>query len=544
MIDIDQDQWRVMHALCLKNITRSFGVHMDRRSEGTSRRGEFITTLWSIVGFVFMSLMLAALINVTMYPVGEFIAITCLAFVVFSGVSTQCEGHLFAKKELQVYGTLPINAATHLASKISGSIAHYLLVCSALAAPTFFVLLLEHGLFAGIRWYVSIALCVVFSIFASIWWHLNSLRVALPSKLRFLRSIAGFAYYFSVLTICVVIVRSELEFGEIGSSWNLEGNALFLLLPPYWFLALMLLLDGHFTAITLTGALLAIFGSVPIGLYLFSRINALYLGTLSHTHADSDAKFRLPNVLGLVLSRKIGSLGWERVAVWTLAFSRLKYDSTYRRACLTYLPFVFIVAAISFGRGTSMLSDPFVSAEPEWLLVFTCSYLFMYVCLLFETIRASEHAPASWVLLVAPSNLTRLTTMFVDRSFAVFVLPFLVLIFVAYCFFWESPINAFLHTFTLGWLSYAAINLKSIVIPVLPFAPSSSSPASSPRFCLNFLLAFTGGVVVFHSLAPWMYASYWSYGGSILLGMVICLAVRILAGMRYDRKFQNADLIT
>ena len=108
----------------------------------------------------------------------------------------------------------------------------------------------------------------------------------------------------------------------------------------------------------------------------------------------------------------------------------------------------------------------------------------------------------------------------------------------------QTPINALLHVITLGWLAYVAANLKSIINPDLPFVRHASSSGLPARLCLNFLYIVVTGIVIFHFLASWMYINYTTYTASLLLGMCICIAVRLLARVRHDRKFLNADLVT
>lgn len=536
-----------MHSLCVKSMFRSSGVvRMDRRSEPTLNRDENLGMLWSFLGYGTMSILMAIAVSIQSYPVGEFLVVSFLSLFVYGGVAGQCSSTLFAEKELHVFGALPISAATHLASKISGSIAYYSLVCAGIAGPALLVILFNRGLIAGISWVVSIALCVVFLCFAAICAHSFSVRVVRRAKLRYVRTISSFVAYALVLAFCAVFLLSEFELSELGNSWNLKENPRFLLFPPYWFTSLLLFFNGHVSMTTFTGTLLAVFCSVLIGLYVFKRIDAAFLATLIDSSSHDSVSQGTRHLTVIFRSAKIGSLEYERVAMWKLAFSHFKYDSSFRSVLLSYFSifFVWVILLIGQKTTTELLKDPITTSDPAWFLTFTSCVMFLFVFAQFEALRTSKSASASWVLLVSPLNVARFTAMVVDWIFVVVVLPLLVLIFIASSVYWQSLINALLYTITLGWLSYVAVNLRPVVTPALPFTINAGESHSSPRFCLNFLLTVGGGVVVFHALASWIYTNYTTYIASILLGVGACAAVRHLANRTYDRKFLNADLVS
>ena len=547
MIDIDTTQWRAMHSLCIQNLIRSSGVmRMDRRSEPISRRGETWQTIGSFIGYGVMSLFIAGAVSSATYPVGEFLVISFLTLLVYTVVSAQCSNVLFTRKELHVFGALPISAQTHLASKISGTIAYQLLVCLALTAPAFFVISLGNGLFAGIRWVVIVAFCVLFLCFVAISIHSVFFRIFREANPAFglTKTIFWTGISSAVLAIWIVLLLAEFELSELGESWNLIENPLLLLFPPYWFICLLLFLEGQFNPTSIAGALLAIFSSVPMCLYSCMRSDAAHLATLRDPTYRVDATSRSPNSSARFKWLRIGSLGYERAAMWKLAFSHLKYDTPFQTNWFAFFPLLFVSVSLILKANVEPWVGPLTATDHAWLLTWSGCLIFFYEFVLFEALRTSRYAPACWVLFVSPSNVTRYTALSLDWLFVVFVLPVLILLGIVFSYVLPSLTDAALLTITLGWLSYAAINLKSIVIPALPFAQHTSGSRSSQRFCLNFLLVVTCGVVVFYALASWMYISQLTYSASIVIGLIICVAVRYLAGVRYDRKFLNADLVS
>ena len=536
-----------MHSLCIQNLIRSSGVmRMDRRSEPISRRGETWQTIGSFIGYGVMSLFIAGAVSSATYPVGEFLVISFLTLLVYTAVSAQCSNVLFTGKELHVFGALPISAQTHLASKISGTIAYQLLVCLALTTPAFFVISLGNGLFAGMRWIVIVAICVVCLCFMAITVHSLSTRVlrAPTSSQGLAKTIIWMCVYGTLLTVWIVVLLPEFELSELGESWNLTENPLLLLFPPYWFICLLLLLEGQFNPTSITGALLAIFVSIPMCLYLLMRSDTAFLATLSDPTSRVEATSRSQNSSTRFRWLRRGSLGYERAAMWKLAFSHLKYDTSFQTNWFAFIPLLYMPAFLLLRANEEPWVGPLTATDHAWLLTWGGCPMFFYEFVLFEALRASRYAPACWVLFVSPSNVTRYTALSLDWLFVVFVLPVLILLGIVFSYVLPSLTDAALLTITLGWLSYAAINLKSIVIPALPFAQHTSGSRSSQRFCLNFLLVVTCGVVVFYALASWMYISQLTYSASIVIGLIICVAVRYLAGVRYDRKFLNADLVS
>ena len=547
MFDIDTEQWRVMHTLCVRKMIRSSGaIRMDRRSDPVSRRGEITERISSILGYALMSVFIAFTLTIATYPVGEFLVICFLSLIVYGGVSEQCSSYLYEKKELYVFGALPISAATHLASKISGTIAYYMLVCSALIAPAFFVILVEHGLMAGFRWIVTVTFCVPFICLIAMCAHSLSTGILRErkSRLGLTRSIVWSCMSAIFVAICIVLILPNVELSEFGKSWNLQANPLLLLFPPYWFVALLLVLEGQFNFTSVTGAIFAVFGGVALCLFLIRKGDTAVLAALGEGNSEGDRTSQTSNSISKLSRLRIGSLGYERVAMWNLAFLHLKHDSTFHSFSFFYLPALFVSFALVLGITAEPIVDPISNTEHARLLTWSSCFIFFYQFVIYEALRTSSYAPASWVLLVSPSEFTRYTALTLDWLYLVFTLPILALICIVLSYFLPSQIDALFHTITLGWLSYAAINLKSIVNPALPFNRQISSSRASPRLCLNFLLVVVAGIVVFHALASWIYTTYTTYIASILLGAVVCVALRYLAGVRYDRKFLNADLVT
>lgn len=546
MIDIDTDQWRVMHVLCVKNMMRSSGtIQMDRRSEAVSRRGETVETISTFFGYALMSAFVAGAVAFATHPVGEFLVICSLSLLVYGSVSDQCSSFLFTKKDLHVFGALPISALTHLISKISGSIAYQLLVCSALIAPAFFVILVQHGLISSLAWFIGVAFCVAFVCTVTIFVHLLSARL-LPestSKFGFAKLIIWATVWAIFLALWVTVVLPGFQFSEFGVSWNLDQNPLFLLFPPYWFICLLLVLEGQFHATSITGAILAIFGSVPVCLYLLVRTSTASLAKLSNSASIGDTISPSPKKRALSRWLNFGSLGYERLAIWKLAYTHLKRDATFGTVWFAYFPVLYFVAALVFGFSKEPLIEPLSASDHAWLLTWSCVVVFFYAFIHYEALRTSGHAPASWVIFVSPSEISRFTGLALNWVYVVFVFPVLILFAIALYYLLPSPTYALLHVISLGWLSYVALNLKSIINPALPFTRQIRSSSSTPRFCLNFLLVAVSGFVVFHTLTSWIYASFTAYGTSVLLGIVLCVAVRYVARIRHVRKFQNVDLI-
>lgn len=519
---------------------------MNRRSEPISRRGEILETFWSFIGYGFLSLFMAGAVSIATYPVGETLVISFLTLIVYTAVSAQCSNVLFPRKELYVFGSLPISASTHIASKISGAIAYQLLVCLALAVPSFFVISLSNGLFAGIRWIVIVAFCVVFFCFAVISEHslLGRLFREAKPELGLTKTIVWTGISGALLAIWLFMLLPGFELSELGESWNLNENPLLLLFPPYWFICLLLLLEGQFNPTSITGTLIAIFGSLPMCLYLLMRSDNAFLATQRDTTSRVEATSRSPKSSTWIKWLRIGPLGYERAAIWKLAFSHLKYDTSFLTSWFVFYPLFLGLTSIFFIAKLEPLVEPLTVDGHARILTSSGCFVFFYQFVVFESLRASSYAPASWLLFVSPSKITRYTVLGLDWIYVVFVLPFLILFGIALYYYLPSSTNALIHTITLGWLSYAALNLKSIVIPALPFARQTGGSRTSPRFCLNFLLVVICGVVVFHALASWMYINHLTNGASIVIGLIICVAVRYLAGVRYDRKFLNADLVS
>lgn len=372
---------------------------MDRRAEATSHRGEIWETIWSFVGYGFLSVCLGGLVSITTYPVGEFLVISFLSLTVYRTVSSHCSSLLFSDTELHVFGSLPISASTHFVAKISGSIAYASLVCSALITPSFFVILLERGFFAGLRWIVGVAFCVVFTCLVAVFLYVVSKRMFrdATSKSRLFRSLFLFGASGIFLALWIVLLLPDFELSKFGESWHLVNNPVLLLFPPYWFICLSLLLDGQFNMTLVSGALLVVFGSVPIYLYFHTKVNTTFLVSLNRTNSRIDEVAKSRNTSSLVKWLRIGSLGYERAAMWNLAFSHLKYDVTFHTSWFAFLPLCVVFVGLIIFNNQEPFDAPLSTSDHAFVLTWLGSVLVFYESVIFDALRISSHAPASWV---------------------------------------------------------------------------------------------------------------------------------------------------
>ena len=542
-LDLNITQWRVLHSVMLKTMFRAergWGKNFGTSPSQTKRQTIEVIRLFA--AYTMIGLFGAMLVSIATPPFGEFLAISTISYFTLSNLKTTFRDAQFLTRSMESLGVFPISPKTYLASYVSSAIAYECILCLVMAGPPWIVILAEGGFLSGLGWLLSTTFNALFLCFVatSIAMLFRPNNVSPTS--RTISLFLGTGCFLAFITLAVVVTAYEDALKTFGDPWNLTENNILLLFPPYWFLSLYLLFSGTVNSTTIIGSVLATLGFLPVALHLISRFGAHSLAEISEKLLQNN---RLSERMSSKFPSKLVSADWKRretSVIWKVAFSHLRFDSAFRHSLSAFLPvlilFVLLIPILEDGL-PDPFSDPPSAATANFVLSFALSLAALSIV---DTCRASHQFRASWLLLMSPTRLSSHAIGLIDWVFATFVIPFLVLLTVAFAFLFDSSIHAFLLTSTLAWQIYVIVSLKVALKPALPFLRNPGSGSVSSITFLSFAFAAIAALVISYSLADWIYGSYASYALSMLIGGFVCIVSRYVARLACDREFRYVEV--
>ena len=540
---IDYTQWRALHKAILKTIFRSEARWYPTTDARATR---FRTSAFSVIHLLFIYLMFgsfcAILVSSAIPPVGEFLAITVIAYVSLTMFLSGSVTSFLSKQTLDSLGVLPITSATFLASHFSSDCVRLAILNILIACPTLFVIDFADGLLTGFGWVLSIIFCTVSLYFLATLALVVFLRLATFSVSRIVSITLNVGIYILFMSLLAVFAAQDYTLGDIGESWNLRGNHLLLLFPPYWFLCLYQLFAGTINPTILIGTTLAVFGFIPVTLYLFSRFNTQFLADASEELATRSAHEEVSRVKFPMIARVSRWWHSDTKSVWRVAHTHLKYDASIRSTLFSYLPVIllfFLVVPVIKG----FISDPFVDSETEGTAqYFLSAALFLAGFAIIDACRQSQQYRAAWVLFMSPIKFSSYTVAIVDWIFIVLILPFLVILVFVFGFLFESFLHALLLATTLGCQTYLVMSLKVIFKPIMPFTENLSAARRLGIALLSLLFAIAAAGLISSTVSDWVYRDYSSCLYGLLIVGAMCIGLRHLVRIRSDLKYRDIEL--
>ena len=540
MLGIDFNQWRVLHTVMFKNnLRRASGITQKRSKKPTKRKKKTGSNLSAFFGFGVIGLVLPMMVSqITVPLLGEFMVLTSMMVMVFIGFMVEAPDTILSAKDYEILGPLPINSNTYMATKISAALAGNALMCAIMSTPILVLFVVTEGLLVAAGWMLAVSLFVVFSGFAVIGIYLALVNSVAPNSVR---SITMAVQMLGVLVICLSFVLFTSEAIEQSAIANLDltNNAAFLLFPPYWFTSILGLVRGEMSVSLAVGSILALFGALPFVWYLTTKGSDSFFKNLSQTISASTSDSNKTNEKHDLLERVDRWFGIEVAMVWKMLFTHMKYDPTTRSVFSSIPPLLVIYLAIPLFQGT--ISDPFLDIEAvNDMMTINISVLLMPVMMIDQSRFSGQYA-GGWLLFAAPIDLAKYSRSLSDFVAMTLLLPYSAILIAIFCFFFESPLHAFMYVATLGWLSFAMLQVKAWINPILPF----TEPFSSTKFMIRFFvtmitIAIVAGVGV-KLLAQWVFPDTLSYCVSLVFGIILCIWLRWLAYRRNSVKFRRFE---
>ena len=544
MLDFDYGQWRVLHTASLKHMFRAESrgnvLRDTRRISSSGSVTRFFTLAFcSLMCGGFCALLLARATP----PFGEFLAVSVISYFTLSVILDRGINSLLTKEIVDTIGIFPISSTTFLASHVSSAITYAAILCGALTAPSFIAVFSKNGAIIGLGWLLSIACCVVFLCFAATAIFVFLLRVSSLKVFRAFALVAYIASFLLLMWLIVLFTAYDDALIAFGDPWKIESNSLFLFFPPFWFLCLYLVFEGTLNSITIAGSVLAVLGSIPFAYYLFSRLDTQFLVDLSEELASKSGDSRNVILRMPLRFHLTGTWGRETFSIFGLAYSHLKYDAGFRSNITGFLPvLILFLLVIPFVKGA--IPDPFIDAENATSTTFIVSFaLFLLGFVIIDACRESQQRGASWLLFMSPMGLSTYTVKVIDWAFITLIVPILVLLTCVFTFVFNSFLHSLLLAATLGWQTYAIMNAKFVLFPILPFTENLGIGHSLGLRLLGVVIALIATIVIAQPLAHWIYSDYSSCVISVVIGAIVCAILRFIVKRACDRKFRHLEFV-
>ena len=539
--NIDPVQWRALHSVMFRNNFRAANALYRGAGKKTRRRPKKSrNALWVLISYGFVGFYGALLVGISPTPYfGEFAVLSLMSVMAVIGLMVESPNSLYSKMDFETLGFTPVSAKTYMASKVSAALAYSGILCTLVAAPSLIILVVRDGFLSSLGWIIGAAACMEFICLAVMCLFSALVNSASPDKLRNITSAFQMLGLLCIMSLFLMFMPAASDSFLTPDALNLVDNQFLLFFPPYWFLTLYLLVGGHTNSTVLIGSSLAILGSLPFIWYLSVKGSSRFFEQLSESLIDSGSARRSASSLSVKLERFARSLSVETFAVWKLAISHVKYDQTLRNVVCSVPPLMIFYLAIPIYQGS--LADPFVDKQAIWEMGMVYFGLLFAPSMTLDICRISQQYRASWLLFISPVSLARFTLAITDWVSVFIVLPFLVALAIAFCFFFESPLNAIMHGITLIWLTYAMLQIKAMVNPVLPFTEYYNTSKFIGGMVLSVIVIGLSMVVVLYVMAEWVYRSTMSYYISVVVGLVLCFALRHAAHSVCKRRFRKLE---
>ncbi|MFB3906308.1 MAG: hypothetical protein ACE15E_22925 [Acidobacteriota bacterium] len=485
-LDIDYVQWRALSVISLK---LDFRVGAMSGVLGQEDRGKPSSHLVSLVIFyVFTGIFLAgfALINKNVFLTSTVLS-AYIMFMIGSVVLVEYNSVVVSPDDYEILGYRPVSSRTFFVSRLTNVFFYVGVMTAAMAVlpigAYFFTLGFRPllGLAAFAAFFTAAASAALFMIvlYAAMLscFHPNRLRRAL-SYVQLVTSFVVFGSYAFLPRI--------FETGSLEAGLTPEERPWLLLFPPAWYASYLRLGLGEVQVTTLAPALASL---VVIGLLLGYAVGNL---SLDYSRRLGALRARTEEVVAgreSIRTRSIGFLfrAGEPRAVALLIRSQFRYDQKFRLSVLSILPLTVFYVFLALSSGP--IPDPFLAGMKGFgtsALVYLGGVLFPLM--LQTNLGSSDHYQASWIFFASPLERDRLVLAAKNFVVVYFLLPYLLLIGILFCYFYAALWHAAVQLVVLALLAHLVLQLSVFVAPEVPFSRPVKKGERSARMILIMMM--------------------------------------------------------
>jgi hypothetical protein len=533
-LEIDYDQWRALSRASLKLDFRVGGM---RGVLGHQNRGRPSGQLISVVIFyLFTGIFLAgfALMNKNVFLTSTLLS-AYIMFMVGSIVLVEYNSVVVSPDDYEILGYRPISSRTFFMAR-STNVFFYVGVMTAAMAllpigAYFFTLgfrpllgLAAFAAFFAAGFSVALFMIVLYAAMLS-YVHPNRLR----RVLSYLQLVTSFIIFGSYALMPRIIANDSLTANLIP-----EEKPWILLFPPAWFASYLRLAVGEFRVTTWAPALASL---VVIGLLLVYAVGNL---SLDYSRRLGALRARTEEVVVKPQSLRTRSLGLlfradEPRAVALLIRSQFRYDQKFRLSVLGILPLTVFYLFMALSSGP--IPDPFLAGVKNFgnsVLVYLAVLLFPLM--LQTNLRNSDHYQASWIFFSSPMQRDRLVLAAKNFVVVYFLLPYLLLIGILFCYFYVALWHAGVQILVLAMVAHLVLQIAVFMSPEVPFSRPVKKGERSARMILIMMIMPILSLGLLSAIFLLIYPSRLLTGGLLVVLVLLTLMMERLLTVRIERR--------
>jgi len=534
-LDIDYVQWRALSLASLKLDFRVGGMRsvLGHQGKGGRPGGQLISL---VVFYLFTGVFLAgfALMNKNVFLTSTLLS-AYVMFMIGSTILVEYNSVVISPDDYEILGYRPISSRTFFVARLTNVFFYVGVMTAAISilpiAAYFFTLgfrpllgLASLAAFLMAGFSVALFMIVLYAAMLA-YIHPNRLR----RVLSYLQLVTSFIIFGSYAILPRIVSNDKLTAELVP-----EEKRWLLLLPPAWFASYLRVAAGEIQVTTVVPALVSLLAAGLLLVYALGNLSLDYSRRLGALRARTEETGTGRQTLR---SRSLSFLfrADEPRAVALLIRSQFRYDQKFRLAILGILPLTVFYLFMALSSGP--IPDPFL----EGLKGFGNSVLVYLAVLLFPlmlqtNLKNSDHYQASWIFFASPMQRDRLVRAAKNFVIVYFLLPYLLLIGILFCYFYAALWHAGVQLLVLGLVAHLVLQVAVFLSPEVPFSRPVKKGERSARMILIMMImpALTLGFL--SAIFLWVYPSGLLTAALVLVLVLLTFFMERLLTVRIKRK--------
>jgi hypothetical protein len=336
--------------------------------------------------------------------------------------------------------------------------------------------------------------------------------------------------------------------GQVARRVNLDGltlsaHAWLKFAPPYWFAGI----EGVMTSTANSGVLSLAAVLTLCGLSFTSyKLFARSYGSAIVDLAQSSVAMTRHSGISKASKEKVAIVGFARFlrtpetrAMWMLFKAQVKFDSKFRFALLSWLPFMGFYFVLAVIQGS--MHDPFGQINPG---IFRSNSLYLLAILspllIMQQISQSESYKASWIFYSTPIDRSRLLLGVRNIVLLLVFAPYMILLGIAFSYYMPA-LSAVKHTFMISAFALLIFQVSLVFAPKMPFSQQRTQQRNSASRIFTMMLLITAPMMLMALVMYFGYRSEVRYWASLALVVTLALITDRFVANRLRKKLEEQE---
>ncbi len=511
-------------------------VKLDLRSSTAHFGGVASRRFPPFVQLVVFQFFISIGLGITMYLMPARLAATIFVVttaMVFTALNVMIEfgSLIISPDDSDIISPLPVSSRTYFYAKLVNLLFYTASLTAAIGVVPTAALVIRSGnplyalTFPSALLTANVAASLVIStVYASLLRHISRERIA--SALGYVQMIMAISVWGAHLIIPRVVSADLFAANDVTDWWVF-------LLPPAWYSSLIGIAGDIESPHWIWSSLLGLVALGLLFMYCMKYLSIGYAASLAQSVAslrNTELQVRYQRRGWIRLLGRF--LGPEENAVFRLIWAQFKYDSRFKMSVLAILPLTAIYLFLAVKEGG--MPDPFVngSGRPDMHAYLVFFALGIFPSMIQGGVVNSRSYRAAWIFFATPADLTKL--MLSTRKFVkiFFLVPYLIMLGLAFAYVFGSLLHAFMLLIPLYSLTMIQLAVTYMIYPGVPFSRPMRHGQGSVSVVVSLLVPVLTIIVPMLMLQLFVFANPFAYLVTIAVLLVAeTLITRLSAGV-------------